>query len=225
MRAFLLSLLSGVGEARDVTSAFHRAILLTGIVFVTPLATVAAGPFSRQLTSEEYASAGLAKLSAAERAQLDILIGKHETGELARARSNAAAAEAARIAAEKREESATARAAATVAAAAAAAPTGASPPAKTDGSRLKKIKPKPGTAIEYETVETEIVGGFSGWRPGTIFALANGQRWRVSEGSYPSPRETAHKRAKIVSGMLGNFFLEIEGVRSRPKVEFAGNVE
>jgi hypothetical protein len=76
--------------------------------------------------------------------------------------------------------------------------------------------------VEYETVETALVGDFSGWSVGTLFTLSNGQRWRVVNGSYVAPKDSTPRKVRIVPGVLGSFFLEIEGIRSRPKVAFAG---
>jgi hypothetical protein len=87
---------------------------------------------------------------------------------------------------------------------------------------LSKVTLKPGTAVEYETVETALVGDFSGWSVGTLFTLSNGQRWRVVNGSYVAPKDSTPRKVRIVPGVLGSFFLEIEGIRSRPKVAFAG---
>jgi len=172
-------------------------------------------PFTRQLTPEEFAAAGLAKLSPEERARLDTLIRQHETGELVRAREQAAAAEKARGIAEKK---------ATEAAARNVEPTATASPAAAERRTgwLGKVLLKPGTAVEYETVETSLSGDFAGWSPGTLFTLSNGQRWRVTSGSYVAPRDSTPRKVRIVPGVLGSFFLEIEGVRSRAKVAFVG---
>ncbi|MBL9204361.1 MAG: hypothetical protein JNN01_04705 [Opitutaceae bacterium] len=180
-------------------------------------------PFTRQLTPEEFAAAGLGKLTPAEREKLDALISRRGKDDLSQAREEAARAKAERIAAERKAAEAAARAEAL-----AAAPKPTPPPtASSDASAAKpgwlsKITLKPGTAVEYETVETELVGPFAGWSPGTVFSLANGQRWRVVGSSYVTPKDPAPRKVRIVPGMLGSFFLEIEGVRSRPKVAFVG---
>ncbi|HRE82642.1 MAG TPA: hypothetical protein PLN52_16480 [Opitutaceae bacterium] len=195
-----------------MTLLFKRSGLLIGLGFWASGILWAADSFSDQLTTEEFASAGLHKLTPEERVRLNTLIRQHETGELARARREATAAEAARIAAEKKAAEAEAKITAT-------------PPVKAEGSWLKRITLKPGTEIDYETVETEMVGNFAGWRPGTVFTFANGQRWRVVDGTYVTPPETGPRRVKIVPGMFGSFFLEFTGIRSRPKATFAGSTE
>lgn len=177
-------------------------------------------PFSAALTPAEFAGAGLTKLSPAELEELNRLIRAHESGELTRAREAARKAEAdaaralheAHVAAEKQA----ARAATEPPAAAGSAP------ARKE-SLLDRIRLKPGTQIDYDTLESELVGDFSGWRAGTVFTLANGQRWRVIQGDYESPRDSTRRRAWIKPGLLGTFFIEIEGIKGRAKVEFAGS--
>lgn len=80
----------------------------------------------------------------------------------------------------------------------------------------------PGTDIEYSRIETTVTEPFAGWEKGTRFRMANGQIWRVIEGSYATPPEPAGKAVAIEPGAFGSFFLKFEGVRSRPKVELAG---
>ncbi|WP_221032238.1 hypothetical protein [Actomonas aquatica] len=82
-----------------------------------------------------------------------------------------------------------------------------------------KVLLTPGTKIEYTTVSSRLTEEFRGWNAGTLFRLENGQVWRVVEGKYWSPREDAGKAVTIKPGMLGSFFLEIEGVRQTPRVE------
>jgi hypothetical protein len=81
---------------------------------------------------------------------------------------------------------------------------------------------KPGTEIEYETIETRLLGDFRGWSAGTVLTLENGQRWEVVQGEYYTGREPGPRTVKVVPGALGSFFLEIEGVKQRPKVKFVG---
>jgi hypothetical protein len=84
----------------------------------------------------------------------------------------------------------------------------------------------PGTEIAYRPVETQLVGSFRGYKPGHVFTLANGQRWRVVEGKYWSPAKTADQPRKVVvrPGVLGSFFLEIED-GGRPKVIYVDRVK
>lgn len=176
-------------------------------------------PFSSALSPAEFSGAGLGKLTEAELQELNRLVRAHESGELARAREAARRAEVDAARAIHEAEAAAARRVAAAEATPAATPT--KPPARKE-SLLERIRLKPGTQIDYDTLESELVGDFAGWRAGTVFTLANGQRWRVTQGEYVSPRDPTRRRAWIKPGLLGTFFIEFEGVKGRAKVEFAG---
>lgn len=81
-----------------------------------------------------------------------------------------------------------------------------------------KVFLMPGTEIEYTNLESHLARPFKGWRRGTLFQLDNGQIWEVLEGEYVTPEEPPGKAVTIVPGMLGSFFIAIEGVRQRAKV-------
>ena len=69
-----------------------------------------------------------------------------------------------------------------------------------------------------DVLDTQLVEPFNGWKKGTRFLLANGQTWQALEGEYWSPLKPAGIKASIVPGVLGSFFLEIEGVGPRIRV-------
>jgi len=70
-----------------------------------------------------------------------------------------------------------------------------------------------------DAIETQFAGDFKGWRRGTVFNLANGQRWQAdSSEDYVTPPSQAPK-VRIYPGMLGTFWMEIEGVRPRVRVK------
>lgn len=87
----------------------------------------------------------------------------------------------------------------------------------------KSVVVTPGTTIEYSQVETQLMGSFRGYEPGTVLSLANGQRWRVVDGTYWSSSKDAEKLRKVViePGVLGSFFLRIDD-GGRPKVRYVG---
>ena len=86
-----------------------------------------------------------------------------------------------------------------------------------------KVVLTPGTRIEYSHVETQLTGSFRGYEPGTVLSLANGQRWRVVDGTYWASAKDAEKLRKVViePGVLGSFFLRIDD-GGRPKVRYVG---
>ncbi len=88
-----------------------------------------------------------------------------------------------------------------------------------------KVVLKPGTEVEYTTLDAVLVPGFSGYQKGTMLELTNGQRWIVSENDsdYETPTgKPVHVR--IVPGSMGSFFMQIEG-SGNPRVKYAGGVQ
>lgn len=155
--------------------------------------------FSKTLSAEEFSAAGLSKLNADELARLNALIEAQRSSSLEKVRR-----ETVNSAAGKRGEAAA---------------------GKENGllDRLRVVL-APGTAIEYATIETQLTGSFRGYQPGTVLTLANGQRWRVVEGTYWASAKDADKvrKVEIVPGVLGSFFLRIND-GGRPKVSFVGS--
>jgi len=68
-----------------------------------------------------------------------------------------------------------------------------------------------------DEIESRIPGRFDGWGPKSVIKLANGQAWQVSDGSTGVYR-LDNPKVKVTRGMLGAFFLEIEGINRSPKV-------
>jgi hypothetical protein len=88
--------------------------------------------------------------------------------------------------------------------------------------RLKVVL-KPGTEIEYTTLDATIEGSFHGWEKGTIIVLTNGQRWVVTDDDrYWASSSGKPVHVRIVPGILGSFFMEIER-GGRPRVKFLGH--
>jgi hypothetical protein len=112
------------------------------------------------------------------------------------------------------------RAAAAPAAAAAAATTAATPPAPAPApeqsfgmATVKRAEPEAPTFIE-----STIPGAFQGWGPTTQFTLANGQVWRVVDGSEAVLPPMQDARVRITRNLFGTMFLEIPGTNNSPKV-------
>ena len=170
-----------------------RLLCLLAWLSLVPAAVWAAEParFSARLTPEQFKAAGLDKLTPEQLAALDRFVaGDTEVA------SATAVKEAATLSAVAK----------------AVAPATAKP-------RSLLVRLLPGTRIEYETVETRIVGEFRGWEGRTRFRLENGQVWRQTGGENYSTPPVSGPRAWIEPGALGAFFLRIEGVNPRVKVE------
>jgi hypothetical protein len=100
------------------------------------------------------------------------------------------------------------------------APAQPAQPARTgaDGFGLEQQRLAAAVAQGPESLESTIPGRFEGWGPNTRFTLANGQVWQVVDGSSAYfPKESP--RVTIKRGMLGTFFLSVDGLNRSPKVK------
>lgn len=190
-------------------------------------AALAADNFSKNLTPEQFAAAGLNKLTPEELARLDALVHAQQTGELAKAQADAEAQEQAAVARARAEASAKVQQETEAKVRAELAAQEKTAPKK--GERVSllgrmKVLLTPGAEVEYAKVETKLAGPFHGYRPGTILNLDNGQSWQVIDDTYWSPKSEANKPRRVVisPGSMGSFFLDIEGAGS-PRVKLVSN--
>ena len=61
-------------------------------------------------------------------------------------------------------------------------------------------------------------GQVEGWKAGDRIALANGQVWRIADGSQGA-LWLQNPKVRVRRGVLGAFYLEIEGTNRSPRVE------
>ena len=155
---------------------------------------VAAEGFLKNLPADQFAAAGLNKLTAEELARLEQLIAEREHGAVKAA----------------------------VATAKAQLPA-AKPEAKVSGPgwfralvTLQETAEKPEAA---EAIETRLAGDYEGWSGKTLFQLENGQIWQQAGGGERIDDKRRAPAVKIYPGMMGAYWLEIEGVRERVKVK------
>ncbi|HEY9107901.1 MAG TPA: hypothetical protein VIN58_14565, partial [Roseateles sp.] len=98
--------------------------------------------------------------------------------------------------------------------AAAAAPVPAADPVAKFGQEAVK---QPDAPPELKQIESRIRGRFAGWGPNTRIELENGQSWRVADGS-SAIYDLNNPKAVVHRGMLGAYYLEIEGIGFQVKV-------
>jgi hypothetical protein len=99
------------------------------------------------------------------------------------------------------------------AAAAAAAPAVA--PERNFGLRPVVKKPKD---TEPASIRSNVVGRFEGWAPGTIFTLANGQVWRVTDDTDAVLPIMQDPKVEITRGLMGAYFLQVDGHTNSARV-------
>jgi hypothetical protein len=210
----------GNGVARFGTTRWlggmKRMFVATAVwMAATGFAAEAEEKFSKTIPAGDFSAAGLAKLSPEELARLDALVRDYKSGALEAARREAAAAI---TAAEARARATEARVRAEAKAARAKEQEEAAKKSETSLLARAKVLLTPGTKIEYSTVESRIAGEFRGWEGRTTFTLENGQRWQsAGESTYVSP-PILRPAVKIAPGVLGTFWMTVEGVRQRVKV-------
>jgi hypothetical protein len=68
-------------------------------------------------------------------------------------------------------------------------------------------------------IDSTLVGRFDGWGPNTQFKLANGQVWRVSDGSSGMLDPVTDPKVRISRNMFGTMFIEFPGTNQSAKVK------
>jgi hypothetical protein len=68
-----------------------------------------------------------------------------------------------------------------------------------------------------ESIVTSIEGHFEGWGPRTKIALANGQVWRIDDGS-SLPLEFDNPKVVIRRGTFGAFYMDVANDNHSPRV-------
>jgi hypothetical protein len=194
---------------------------LTLILSLLCVGTVRADEsFTKALSPEDFQAAGLAKLTPDELAKLDALIRGEKAGAVAQAKEETAKTVAATVTA-----TVTADVTASVRQEVQAEDRKAADKKAASAGFLERVKVvlKPGTEIEYTTLDAMLMPPFHGWEKDTILRLTNGQRWLVVDDQrYWAPSTDKPVHVRIVPGLLGGFFMEIEK-GGRPKVRFLGN--
>jgi hypothetical protein len=121
---------------------------------------------------------------------------------------------------------ASATAPAAVAAAAPSAPAAAAAPAydtvaaptRAQMEQMFGQEPPILKSVRLNTLETTIAGPFDGWVPGQRIRLANGQVWKVVDGS-EDIMEARDPKVTVKRGLLGAIFLDIDGAHRLAKVQ------
>jgi hypothetical protein len=94
-----------------------------------------------------------------------------------------------------------------------AAPTVA--PERNFGLRPVVKKPKD---TEPASIRSSVVGRFEGWAPGTIFTLANGQVWKVTDDTDAVLPIMQDPKVEITRGLMGAYFLQVDGHTNSARV-------
>lgn len=198
--------------------------MLAGLLFmaVTTLSQAEEPSFSQSISREDFAAAGLERLTPAERQHLDEVVTAYKKGLLVEAQHTAEEALKAKQAAQRSaEEALKAKQVAEAETQAAKAAAVESKGSDKGFFAKAKVKIVPGTKIEYAEIKTTIQGKFEGWTGRTVFNLANGQRWQVanSDDRYFTP-PVQNVEVEIRQASFGGFwmFFPAQDVRVRVKL-------
>lgn len=69
-----------------------------------------------------------------------------------------------------------------------------------------------------KSIESTIAGDFEGWGPNSQIRLANGQVWRIVDGSEAVLPRMKNPKVTIERNVFGTLFLKIEGSNNSAKV-------
>jgi lipoprotein-anchoring transpeptidase ErfK/SrfK len=72
--------------------------------------------------------------------------------------------------------------------------------------------------LEPASIRSSVVGRFDGWAPGTIFTLANGQVWKVTDDTDAVLPIMQNPNVEITRGLIGAYFLQVEGHTNSARV-------
>ncbi len=59
-------------------------------------------------------------------------------------------------------------------------------------------------------IASKVKGAVDGWEPGTVFALENGQQWKVLKGSMKLRKPLENPEIVLVPGVAGRWFLQVD---------------
>ncbi|MGO1003882.1 hypothetical protein [Lysobacter sp. CA196] len=71
------------------------------------------------------------------------------------------------------------------------------------------------SAVQYiglddQPINSRLKGDVSGWEPGTVFELDNGQQWKVLKGSMKLRKPLVAPEILVVPGVAGRWFLQVD---------------
>lgn len=90
-------------------------------------------------------------------------------------------------------------------------------PSREDLERMFGKEPPAWKEVRLKSLETRIDGNFDGWNGNQQIHLANGQVWKVVDGS-DDQLNVDNPRVTVQRGLLGSMFLDIDGAHRKPKV-------
>jgi hypothetical protein len=64
--------------------------------------------------------------------------------------------------------------------------------------------------LNDEPIRSRVKGDVTGWEPGYVFELENGQQWKVLKGKMILPKALRSPEIVVVPGIAGRWFLQVD---------------
>lgn len=64
--------------------------------------------------------------------------------------------------------------------------------------------------LDEGSIRSRLVGSVTGWEPGTVFKLENGQQWKVLKGQMKLRKPYEATEILVVPGIAGRWFLQVD---------------
>lgn len=64
--------------------------------------------------------------------------------------------------------------------------------------------------LDDKPIRSRVQGDVSGWEPGTVFVLENGQQWKVLKGQMRLRKALSSPEIAVVPGIAGRWFLQVD---------------
>ena len=64
--------------------------------------------------------------------------------------------------------------------------------------------------LDDQPIKSRLKGSVSGWEPGTVFELENGQQWKVLKGGMKLRKPIVAPEILVVPGIAGRWFLQVD---------------
>lgn len=64
--------------------------------------------------------------------------------------------------------------------------------------------------LDEGPIKSRLKGSVTGWEPGTVFELENGQQWKVLKGSMKLRKPMETPEILVVPGIAGRWFLQVD---------------
>lgn len=81
-------------------------------------------------------------------------------------------------------------------------------PAPSTGAPAQAERSFPGQG--EAPIRSRVQGTVSGWAPGTVFELENGQQWKVLKGSMTLRKPLQSPGVIVAPGLVGRWFLQVD---------------